>query len=199
MTEDATMPRGARGTGGARAASDQGAPARAWNVPLAVSEVSEAGRHLDLVADAQTRSAVATLAGLAGLPRLEASFDVTRRGRSGLHVAGRVSATVLQTCVVTLEPLENEVDEDIDIAFVPAAVSSFDEHVGEVEVPLEDAPEPLIGGAIDLGAIATEFLVLGLDPYPRKPDAVLELPPSGEEAAHPFAALAELKKGPGGK
>jgi hypothetical protein len=101
--------------------------------------------------------------------------------------------------VVTLEPLENEVDEDIDIAFVPAAGSSFDEHVGEVEVPLEDAPEPLIGGAIDLGAIATEFLVLGLDPYPRKPDAVLELPPSGEEATHPFAALAEFKKGRGGK
>jgi uncharacterized metal-binding protein YceD (DUF177 family) len=133
------------------------------------------------------------------LPRLEASFDVTRRGRSGLHVVGRVSATVIQTCVVTLEPLENEVDEDIDIAFSPAAASSFDEHVGEVEVPLEDAPEPLIGGAIDLGAIATEFLVLGLDPYPRKPDAVLELPPSGEEVAHPFAALAELKKGRGGK
>ena len=199
MAEDATMPRGARGTRGARAASDEGTPARAWSVPLAVSEVSEAGRHLDLVADAQTRAAVATLAGLAGLPRLEASFDVTRRGRSGLHVVGRVSATVVQTCVVTLEPLENEVDEDIDIAFVSAAASSFDEHVGEVEVPLEDAPEPLIGGAIDLGAIATEFLVLGLDPYPRTPDAVLELPPSGEEAAHPFAALAELKKGRGGK
>jgi hypothetical protein len=141
------MPRGDRGTRGARAASDEGLPARAWSVPLAVSEVSEAGRHLDLVADAQTRAAVATLAGLAGLPRLEASFDVTRRGRSGLHVVGRVSATVVQTCVVTLEPLENEVDEDIDIAFVPAAASSFDEHVGEVEVPLEDAPEPLIGGA----------------------------------------------------
>jgi hypothetical protein len=27
----------------------------------------------------------------------------------------------------------------------------------------------------------------------------LELPPSSEDAAHPFAALAELKKGRGGK
>src|ERR1700716_2412065 len=132
MAEDATMPRGARGTRGARAASDEGVRARVWSVPLAVSVVSEAGRHLPLVADAQTRAAVATLAGLVGLPRLEASFDVTRRGRSGLHVVGRVSATVIQTCVVTLEPLENEVDEDIDIAFSPAAASSFDEHVGEV-------------------------------------------------------------------
>ncbi|MGZ3360151.1 MAG: YceD family protein, partial [Xanthobacteraceae bacterium] len=69
----------------------------------------------------------------------------------------------------------------------------------EVEVPLEDAPEPLVGGMIDLGAIATEFLILGLDPYPRKPDAVFEAPPGGDEAAHPFAALAELKKGRGGK
>jgi len=111
-----------------------------------------------------------------------------------------VAATVGQTCVVTLESLENEVDEDIDVAFVPAAAPSVEDHsTGEVEVPLEDAPEPLVGNAIDLGAIATEFLILGLDPYPRKPDVVFETPPAGDEPAHPFAALAELKKGQGGK
>ena len=58
-----------------------------------------------------TRAAMAKRAGLAALPRLEASFDVTRHGRGGLHVVGRVSATVGQTCVVTLEPIENEIDE----------------------------------------------------------------------------------------
>jgi uncharacterized metal-binding protein YceD (DUF177 family) len=185
---------------GARGAKGEGVSARAWSVPLAISEVPEAGRHLDLVADAQARAAVATLAGLAALPRLEASFDLTRHGRSGVHVVGRVSATVGQTCVVTLEPLENEVDEDIDVAFVPAAASSAEDHnSGEVEVPLEDAPEPLVGNAVDLGAIATEFLILGLDPYPRKPDVVFETQPDGDESAHPFAGLAELKKGQGGK
>ena len=127
------MPRGAKG-------EERVYRHVAWSVPLAISDVSEAGRHLDLVADAQARAAVATLAGLAALPRLEASFDVTRRGRGGLHVVGRVSATVGQTCVVTLEPLENEVDEDIDVAFVPAAASSLRNSIGEVEVPLEDAP-----------------------------------------------------------
>jgi hypothetical protein len=188
------MPRAATG------ASGEGVSARVWSVPLAISEVPEAGRHLDLVADAKARAAVATLAGLAALPRLEARFDVTRHGRSGVHVVGRVSATVGQTCVVTLESLENEVDEDIDVAFVPAAAPSVEDHsTGEVEVPLEDAPEPLVGNAIDLGAIATEFLILGLDPYPRKPDVVFETPPAGDEPAHPFAALAELKKGQGGK
>jgi uncharacterized metal-binding protein YceD (DUF177 family) len=168
-------------------------------VPLAIGDVSEAGRHFDLVADAQARAAVATLVGLAALPRLEASFDVSRRGRGGLHVVGRVSATVGQTCVVTLEPVENEVDEAIDVAFVPAEATSLEDYSSEeVEVTLEDAPEPLVGNAVDLGAIATEFLILGLDPYPRKPDVVFETPPAGDEPAHPFAALAELKKGQGG-
>ena len=94
---------------------------------------------------------------------------------------------------------EAQVDEAIDVAFVPVGATSLDDYSsGEVEVTLEDAPEPLVGNAIDLGAIATEFLVLGLDPYPRKPDVVFETPPAGDEPAHPFAALAGLKKGQGG-
>ena len=52
---------------------------------------------------------------------------------------------------------------------------------------------------IDLGAIATEFLILAIDPYPRKPGAVFQSPSAGEPAAHPFAALAALKKGQGGE
>ena len=32
---------------------------------------------------------------------------------------GRVAATVGQACVVTLEPLVNEVEEEIDLLFVP--------------------------------------------------------------------------------
>lgn len=168
---------------------------RLWSVPLALSDVPESGRHFDLVADAQVRAAVAKHAGLAALPRLEASFDVTLHGRGGLHVVGRVSATVGQICVVTLEPLENEIDESIDLVFMPAGAL-----VGgaEIEVPAVDVPEVLLGGGIDLGAIATEFLILGLDPYPRKPDATFQGSPVGDDAAHPFAALAALKKGQGG-
>jgi hypothetical protein len=59
-------------------------------------------------------------------------------------------------------------------------------------------PEVLVGGGIGLGAIATEFLILGLDPYPRKPDATFQGSPVGDDAAHPFAPLAALKKGQGG-
>jgi hypothetical protein len=170
---------------------------RLWSVPLALSDVPEGGRHLALFADEQVRAAIAKHAGLAALPRLEASFDVTLHGRGGLHVVGRVSATVDQTCVVTLEPLENEIDEAIDLVFMPVGASPL--VGGEVEVPAVDAPEALVGGVVDLGAIATEFLILGLDPYPRKPDATFQAPAVGDDSAHPFAALGALKKGQAGE
>jgi len=171
---------------------------RLWSVPLALSDVPDGGRHFDLVADEQARNAVAKHARLSALPRLEASFDVTLHGRDGLHVVGRVSATVGQTCVVTLEPLENEIDESIDLVFAPGGALPLVAG-GEVEVPAGDEPEVLVGGVIDLGAIATEFLILGLDPYPRKPDAIFQASAIGDDATHPFAALAALKKGQGGE
>ena len=57
-----------------------------------------------------------------------------------------------------------------------------------------NGPEPLVGGIVDLGALATEFLILGLDPYPRKPGAVFELPQDVKPDPGPFAALAGLKE-----
>jgi len=164
-----------------------------WSVPLSIHEVPESGRRVDLTAEENARAAVAKAVGLRSLPRLEASFDVTRHGRDGVHVVGQVSATVGQICVVSLEPIENQVEEKIDLVFVPQVTLS-PEH-GGVRVAAEDAPEPLTGGTVDLGAIATEFLTLGIDPHPRKSDAVFTPPAAGDEGGHPFAALAALKKG----
>jgi uncharacterized metal-binding protein YceD (DUF177 family) len=161
-----------------------------WSVPVALDDIAEIGQHFDLVAEGTTRAAVARTAGLRELPRLEASFDVTRHGAGGLHVAGKVSATVGQTCVVTLEPLVNDLEEAVDLIFLPGA--------GGAEQPkaeVRDGPEPLVDGKVDLGAIATEFLMLGLDPYPRRPDAVFQPPPDEEPDPGPFAALATLKDG----
>src|SRR5712671_6753101 len=91
----------------------------AWSAPVAVAAVPETGRRLEFVADGAVRDAVAKAAGLAALPRLEAGFDLTRQGSDGLRAVGRVSATVVQNCVVTLEPIESEIDEAVDLVFLP--------------------------------------------------------------------------------
>ena len=172
----------------------------AWRVPVARGAVPETGRRFDLVADEETRAAVAKVAGLRALPRLAASFDLAPQGRDGLRVTGRVSAKVGQTCVVTLDPIENEVDESVDLVFAPAApplAADEDSQVME-NVADDERPEAMVDGKIDLGAIATEFLILGVDPYPRKAGAMFEPPSEGSEGANPFAALAALKSKRGG-
>ena len=165
---------------------------RAWSVRVARSDVPETGRHFDLLVDEHARTAIAKLAGVIDVPRLEASFDVTRHGRDGLHVVGEVSATVGQICGVTLEPMENKIDEPVDLVFLPAPAGAPAEQ-GEIEVPVEDEPEILVNDAVDLGAIATEFVVLGVDPYPRKAGVVFETPAGGDDSVHPFAVLSALK------
>ncbi|MGE0565151.1 MAG: DUF177 domain-containing protein [Pseudolabrys sp.] len=154
-------------------------------MPLAVDDIPEAGSHADLEADETVRSAIATAAGLRSLPSLTASFDVAQRAR-GVVVTGHVDATVGQTCVVTLEPVENRVRETVDLTF---SVPSDPAFAGD------DPPEPLIDGTIDLGAIAVEFLMLGLDPYPRKKDVEFVNPAAVEAGTSPFSALESLKKG----
>jgi hypothetical protein len=166
-----------------------------WHVPVALDDVPEEGQHFDLAADADTRAAVARVAGLRDLPRFEASFDVTRHGRTGLHVAGRVSATAGQTCVVSLEPLANEVTEDIDLLFEPPPAVQQEADGDARDRSLDGETEPLLDGKVDLGALATEFLLLGLDPYPRKPDAISQPPADSKPDEGPFSALGVLKKG----
>jgi hypothetical protein len=68
-----------------------------------------------------------------------------------------------------------------------------------LKVATDEAPEPLLGDTVDLGAIATEFLILGIDLYPRKSDAVFQAPPIEDKTEHPFAALATLRRGQGGR
>ena len=76
----------------------------------------------------------------------------------------------------------------------PAAPTIVEEEGARIEVTPVDAPEPLVGGSIDLGAIASEFLMLAIDPYPRKAGVVFEPPAKDADTDGPFAALAALKK-----
>jgi uncharacterized metal-binding protein YceD (DUF177 family) len=171
-----------------------------WSVPLAVQDVPPEGQRFHLVADAAARAAVAKLAGVPEVARLEADIAAVPHGTDGLRVTGRVSATVGQTCVVTLEPMQSEIDEPIDLLYLrnPPPPAAERESGEEEHGTLGDERIEPLGDVIDLGAIAAEFLVLGIDPYPRKPGVVFTPPSVEEPSSHPFAALAALKKAPDG-
>lgn len=167
-----------------------------WHVPVAVADIPERGLHRKVEAGETERAAIAVLVGLRDVSHLAASFELTHAGGGCIQVRGRVEAEVGQTCVVTLEPMTSAVDEDIDVMFSPDAppVPPASEADDDGEGMGEDPPEPIVSGAIDLGALAAEYLVLGLDPYPRKEGAVFEpvIAPVDPDD-HPFAALKALK------
>jgi len=172
-----------------------------WRVPVAVLQIPESGLHRELDADAAVRQAMADIAGLREVLSAHASLDVTPKGGGRFHVAGNVRARVGQTCVVTLDPIENEIDEPIDLIFAPPEqipeLSDLVDDAAEDNAETPDPPEPIVNGTIDLGRLATDALLLGIDPYPRKPNAVFEhevTPPDPED--HPFAALKALKAQP---
>ncbi|WP_315812790.1 DUF177 domain-containing protein [Bradyrhizobium sp. SZCCHNR2028] len=179
-----------------------------WRAPpVIVAQIPEAGLHREIEADEATRRALAALAELREVISAHASFDVVQKRDGKVHVEGRVRARIGQTCVVTLDPIEIEIDEPIDQMFAPPEqipeLADLVEDDPNSEVETADPPEPIIGGQIDLGRLAADALFLGIDPYPRKPGAVFEQPmaAAAEPEDHPFAALKALKSadaaGPG--
>src|SRR5262249_54459060 len=121
-----------------------------WSFPVAVADIPETGLRADFSADQRTREAVAALAGGVAVPRLEASFDLTRQGRDGVHASGRVVATVVQNCVVTLEQIENEIDEVIDLSFTPPGRAPAAQDAAAYHtIDADDPPEALQDGSFD--------------------------------------------------
>ncbi len=178
--------------------TDQADP---WRVPVLVAQIPDTGLHRDIEAGPATRAAMAELAGLRELLSAAASLDVTPRGGGRFHVAGHVRARIGQTCVVTLDPIENEIDEPIDLIFAPPEqipqLADLVDETAESDIEIPDPPEPIENGMIDLGRLATDALFLAIDPYPRKPDVVFEpLMVAADPEDHPFAALKALQVKP---
>ena len=149
-------------------------------------------------ADGAERAALAERFGLQALERLSADLTIQPRGPIGLlEVTGRLKAKVVQSCIVTLEPVESDIDADFLALYTlrPAELLE-DEDVIDPEAP--DLPEPVGPKGLDLGEIVAQQLAVLLDPYPRLAGA--ELPEPASDAADearessPFAVLKELKR-----
>jgi uncharacterized metal-binding protein YceD (DUF177 family) len=175
--------------------------ANPWSVPIAVAQIPDTGLHREFSASSTERQAIAELGGLRDVLSARASLDVTLLREGRVRVAGQVTARVGQICVVTLDPIESDIDEAIDLIFAPPeqipALADLVDDAAESDAEIPDPPEPIEGGMIDLGRLAADSLFLGIDPHPRKPDAVFEAPaiPNDPED-HPFAALQALKRDP---
>ena len=177
-----------------------------WRVPVMVAHIPDTGLHRELEASAAERQAMADLAGVREVLSAHADLEIVPKSGGRLQVTGHVRARVGQTCVVTLDPIESEIDEDIDLTFAPEAEARrladlIEEGEDDKDPPeVADPPEAIVNGIIDLGRIATDALFLAIDPYPRKPGVVFEAEVIAlDPEDHPFAALKALQDNKQGK
>ena len=111
--------------------------------------------------------------GLLSVESWRAELLVAPWKRNGVKVSGEVEADITQQCVVTLEPIEARISEEVSGLYFPedSKLGRLGFHAaGEVHLDAEgpDSPETFSGETIDVGALAEEFFGLAIDPYPRK-------------------------------
>ncbi len=75
---------------------------------------------MKVTAEAEERAALAKTDGILAIGALEAEFKTAREGKY-IRVTGKVRARVTQECVVTLEPFDTDITEDVDVRFAFAA------------------------------------------------------------------------------
>ena len=142
-------------------------------------------RTFSLAPDAETRAAIAKWLKILDLPRFEAELTLVP-ARTGWHLSGKLTGQAIQACGLTLEPIEEQVNDTFGMDFVEADEPS---DASEVEVVLdEDSPDIVTDGRIDVSRHVLEHLSLALNPFPRKPGAVFEAPEETAEIS-PFAVL----------
>jgi len=169
--------------------------------PVDVSDLRAQEKRLTISARAAELEALAKRFGIAAVESLTAEVVLSEfRGGRGVRLTAAMAAEVVQSCVVTLEPVTARIEEGFLLDFMPAETLKANAEI-ELDPEGEDPPEPMHGWRIDVGEVVAEQLALALDPYPRHPTAGKagglvwqDDEEDVEEDGGPFAALGRLKE-----
>jgi len=126
---------------------------------------------------------------------LKACLTLVPSGQQTFVATGTIKAEVVQTCIVTLEPIKSRLDIDVDIVFIPAESACGSSEASQ-EAELDEEFEYFADGKIDIGEQVAQQLGISIDPYPRKKGVKLGAVEFGKkpEKIKPFAKLATAIK-----
>ncbi|MFT6674771.1 MAG: uncharacterized metal-binding protein YceD (DUF177 family) [Sulfitobacter sp.] len=163
-----------------------------------VSDLSQSAKNtFALRPEAGQLALIAQELALSAVKKLSFQGQIAPQGKTDWTLSARLGATVVQPCVVTLDPVTTRIDVDVTRHFV----SDFEQpDEFEVEMPEDDSTEAL-SQWIDPAVVMMEALALAVPDYPRKDAAELGRmmytkpgqAPMTDADARPFAGLAALK------
>lgn len=163
------------------------------------------GRSFTLSPNQDALAALAKDLDLLALKKLRFTGELRPDGRRGWKLTGQIGATVVQSCVVSLDPVTTRIEEQVLRRYTPdmdaLQARSEPESDGEgAQIPQDDSIEPL-PAVIDLTDVMSEALALSLPLYPRAEGvelgeavyAEIGTTPLRDEDVKPFAGLAGLR------
>lgn len=182
-----------------------------WSHRIEAGDIGVTPLRTTISASPQQRKDLARRLNVSSVDLAEANLVLERDPRSLiLHVRGELKARVTQPCVVTLEPVAQDIRSPVEgwyanpdrVVSITKARHERQSRNADAELPIleeKEDPEPIVNGEVDLGELATQFLSLSIDPYPHKEGAAFErqedeAPPPSAARRNPFAALKNWKK-----
>lgn len=173
-------------------------PSPELSLVIEVDALPAEGETVTILADAAQRRALAARFGILAIDMLHADVVLKPGKKSDVVVGVALSADVVQSCVVSLEPVHQHIEDRFEVVFSPDVEEPTLPETVDFDDPavqaLLELPEPLIDGRIDIGELVAEGVALGLDPYPRQEGVTLDFDaPETQERDNPFAKLAGLK------
>ena len=151
-------------------------------------ELTTKPKKIEWQATKQECEALAKRLNILSVDDLNASLIVQKKDL--IEVSGNFIAHVRQACVVSGETVKQKVEDSFEEFFCQAS-----RHENPIDIDM-DAPdvEVVENGRIDVGELVVEYLILGLDPFPRKEGIPLVMVGDIEEKENPFAVLKNWKK-----
>ncbi len=167
------------------------APPEAFTRPVELARLPKNAPYpFEIEANGAECAALARLFGARAVRKLRFTGRLLPLDGEGWRLEADLGATVIQSCVITLDPVTTRIDTAVRRRFVPG--TQHDEE--------DDEMEPL-APVLDLAGVAIEAVSLDLPDYPRAEDAALDqkdfagpgVEPMTDEDVKPFAGLKALR------
>ncbi len=154
-----------------------------------LDEIGAGSSGYDIVADEKARSKLAKRFDLIALDALSGQIALVRMGPN-VHATGQMRGHVTQACIATGDPVPAEIDEPVDILFLPEPQNDTD---AEIELAPEDCDVMFYDNkVVDIGEAVSQSLGLALNPYPRSAGAGEVLKAAGVKADDEVEIFGEL-------
>jgi len=177
-------------------------PIPEFSRPISVTRLTGEAALYRIAAKPEEAAGLASRFDIPAVHRLEADVTLRRLPGGDVSFIAEFRASVTQTCVVTLEPLDIDIAEGFTLLFRPGIDEDEADRLA-LEAIDDEVIEPLIDDVIDIGEVVAQQLSLALDPYPRAPDVIEDvLVGAGDDdqgssdsiVESPFASLSRLMK-----